>query len=108
MLKNAISATSKADWLTHIRSLGLSSVGEYERWCRKHGFAFNRRKTWRQEREERTIAERERAASKALHHIRALGLKSADEYQLWCQQNGNCCCFSATTSSHKLRMPPSP
>jgi hypothetical protein len=44
--ERATSTSSKGEWLTHIRSLGLGSVGEYERWCRRHGFAFNRRKTW--------------------------------------------------------------
>jgi len=84
----AVSTSSKAEWLTHIRSLGLNSIGEYERWCRRHSFAFNRRKTWRQERDERRVAETERSNKEANAHIRALGLENIDSYLTWCQQNG--------------------
>jgi hypothetical protein len=86
--ERATSTSSKAEWLTHIRSLGLGSVGEYERWCRRHGFAFNRRKTWRQEREERRVAASERSEKEASGHIRALGLESTDDYFVWCKKNG--------------------
>jgi len=43
--KHTLAASSKSDWHAHIRSLGLSSVEEYQKWCRKHGFKFNRKKT---------------------------------------------------------------
>ncbi|MFT5088420.1 MAG: hypothetical protein ACI8PG_002781 [Planctomycetota bacterium] len=84
----AVNTSSKAEWLTHIRSLGLNSVGEYERWCRRHNFTFNRRKTWRQEREERHVVDIERRDKEANAHIRALGLETTDSYLAWCQQNG--------------------
>ena len=44
--------SSNAEWHEHIRSLGLTSADEYREWCRRHGFKFNRRKSWREEREE--------------------------------------------------------
>ena len=86
--EHAFSTSSKSEWLAHIRSLGLDSVDEYERWCRKHGFAFNRKKTWRQEREERTVAAVERKEAEAMQHVRQLGLDSIDAYFAWCRQNG--------------------
>ncbi len=84
----AVSNSSKTEWLSHIRSLGLGSVGEYERWCRHHGFAFNRRKTWRQEREERRVAATEHSEKETHDHLRALGCENADDYIAWCGQNG--------------------
>ena len=44
--------------LTHIRSLGLSTVEEYAAWCAQHGFGRQMRKTWRQELKERSYASR--------------------------------------------------
>ena len=81
-------ASSTSAWHAHIRSLGLSSLGEYRKWCRKHGFKFHRKKSWRQEREERRVAEQERSQAAALQHIRALGLKTVEEYQEWCRRHG--------------------
>ena len=81
-------ASSTFAWHAHIRSLGLSSVGQYKKWCRKHGFKFHRRKTWRQEREERQVAEQERGKAAALQHISDLGLKTVEEYQEWCRRHG--------------------
>ncbi len=46
------------DLLTHIRSLGLSTVEEYVAWCAQHGFGRQNRKTWRQELKERSYANR--------------------------------------------------
>ena len=86
--KRALAASTKADWFAHIHSLGLSSVEEYQKWCRQHGFKFNRKKTWRQERQERQIAQLERTNAAALQHIQALGLSSIEEYQKWCHLHG--------------------
>ena len=81
-------ASSKSDWHAHIRALGLSSVEEYQKWCRKHGFKFNRKKTWRQQRQEYQLAELERTNATALQHIQTLKLKTVEEYQEWCRQHG--------------------
>ena len=86
--ERALAASTKTDWFAHIRSLGLSSAEEYQKWCREHGFKFNRKKTWRQEREERQVADLERTNAAALQHIRALGLKTVEEYQEWCREHG--------------------
>jgi len=80
--------SSNAEWHEHIRSLGLTSADEYREWCRRHGFKFNRRKSWREEREERRVAEQERTQSTALEHVRELGLETLEEYQAWCRQHG--------------------
>ena len=86
--RRSLVASTKAEWQAHIRALGLKSVDQYRRWCRQHGFSFNRKKTWRQEREERRVAELERSDRAALEHIRALGLKTIEEYQDWCRLHG--------------------
>ena len=86
-------ASSKAEWSAHIQSLGLSSPGEYQEWCRRHGQPFHRRKTWRQERHERRIAEREREETVLRRHLGALGLDSVPAYLDWCRSHG----FPATT-----------
>ena len=81
-------AVSKSEFFTHIRSLGLSSVDEYQEWCQKHGFAFHRKKNWREEREELRVAEIERERGAFLEHVGDLGLKTIGEYQEWCRSHG--------------------
>jgi hypothetical protein len=80
--------SSNAEWHEHIRSLGLASADEYREWCRRHGFKFNRRKSWREEREERRVAEQERTQTAGLEHVRELGLETVEEYQAWCRRHG--------------------
>ena len=96
----APTSSNKTDWYAHIRSLGLSSVAEYEAWCRRHGLPFHRRKTWRQERQERQIAERERGDERVRRHIEALGLESAEAYLSWCEAHG----FRPTTAKSAGKM----
>lgn len=86
--RRSLVASTHTEWQAHIHALGLKSVDQYRRWCRSHGFAFNRKKTWRQEREERRVAELERSDRAAFEHIRALGLKTVEEYQDWCRRHG--------------------
>ena len=91
---------SKTAWFAHIRSLGLSSVAEYEAWCRRHGLPFHRRKTWRQERQERRLAERERGEGVVREHLKALGLESVDAYLDWCRTHG----FRVTTEKNLRKL----
>ncbi|HEV3263202.1 MAG TPA: hypothetical protein VG013_40580 [Gemmataceae bacterium] len=44
--------------LTHIRSLGLSTVEDYLGWCAQHGFSRRTDKHWRQRLKERSYANR--------------------------------------------------
>src|SRR5437763_4038029 len=46
------------DLLTHIRSLGLSTVEEYLGWCARHGFSRRTGKHWRIRLKERNYANR--------------------------------------------------
>src|SRR5579884_667701 len=46
------------DLLKHIRSLGLSSVEDYLRWCARHGFSRRTNKHWRVRLKERSYANR--------------------------------------------------
>ena len=86
------SAKANADLTTHIESLGLGSVTNYQSWCRSHGFTGALNKGWMERRKERAVAEREleaRASSVGLKlHIESLGLEDEKAYQTWCKQNG--------------------
>ena len=86
--RRALASSNKGDWYAHIQSLGLASPEEYKAWCHKHGLRFHRKKTWRQERDERRIAERERGETAILKHIELLGLASVEAYLAWCGENG--------------------
>jgi hypothetical protein len=46
------------DLLTHIRSLGLATVGDYLGWCARHGFSRRTDKHWRVRLKERSYAHR--------------------------------------------------
>ena len=50
--------------LAHIRSLGLSAVGEYVSWCAQHGFSRKTNKHWRLRLKERSYANRAIADSR--------------------------------------------
>ncbi len=83
-------ARANADLDTHIASLGLKTVGEYQRWCRQHGFTGALTKDWRERRRERTAATRDAASvdtNASLHkHITELGLPDSEAYQQWCRE----------------------
>jgi hypothetical protein len=86
--QRSLAASTKAEWFVHIKALGLNSVDQYRRWCRRHDFPFNRKKTWRQERAELRIAALERSDQATLDHIHALDLKTVEQYQDWCRRHG--------------------
>lgn len=46
------------DLLTHIHSLGLSTVEDYLGWCARHGFSRRTDKHWRVRLKERSYANR--------------------------------------------------
>lgn len=92
--QRALASSHKGDWYAHIQSLGLANPEEYKAWCHKHGLRFHRKKTWRQEREERRIAERERGETSVLRHVEVLGLASVEVYLAWCGEHG----FRETTA----------
>jgi hypothetical protein len=46
------------DLMTHIRSLGLSTVQDYVGWCAQHGFSRRTDKHWRVRLKERSYANR--------------------------------------------------
>ena len=85
-------ARANSDLGTHIASLGLKTVGEYQRWCRKHGFTGALTKGWQERRQEREAARRDTAASDAdatvQEHIKALNLTDVSAYQQWCRDHG--------------------
>jgi hypothetical protein len=86
--QRASAASTSSEWFAHIRSLGLNSVAQYRQWCHDHGFKFHRKKTWRQEREERQVAADERQHAATLEHIVDLGLETEEAYLAWCRQHG--------------------
>jgi hypothetical protein len=76
----------------HLRALGLESAEAYLAWCRQHGFSPRLNKTLPQRQQELHAAKKlaaERAARTALQeHLDALGLKTGEDYQVWCRQHG--------------------
>jgi len=84
-------ARANADLDTHIASLGLKTVGEYQRWCRNHGFTGALTKDWRERRQERDAASRDTVAgnTQALlkEHVEAMGLGDTQTYQQWCRDH---------------------
>lgn len=82
-------ARANADLDTHIASLGLKTVGEYQRWCRDHGFTGALTKDWRERRQERDAASRDAIAgdteASLQQHITKLGLADTSAYQQWCR-----------------------
>ncbi|MCE2434397.1 MAG: hypothetical protein J4F29_15975, partial [Candidatus Latescibacteria bacterium] len=90
---------ANADLTAHIRSLGLTSVGQYQAWCRDHGFNGALNKSWQERRHERKVADRaideELAEQEFMRHISALGLKTVADYTAWCNAHG------LSTGTHK-------
>ena len=90
---------ANADLTAHIRSLGLTSVGQYQAWCRDHGFNGALNKSWQERRHERKVADRAideaLAEQEFVRHISALGLKTVADYTAWCTANG------LSTGTHK-------
>ena len=90
---------ANADLTAHIKSLRLTSVSQYQAWCRDHGFNGALNKSWQERRQERKVAEQdfeEELADQALmRHIRELNLDSLAEYTAWCKKHG------LSTGSHK-------
>ena len=90
---------ANADLTAHIRSLGLTSVGQYQAWCRDHGFNGALNKSWHERRHERKVADRaidvELAEQEFVRHISALGLETVADYTAWCTANG------LSTGTHK-------
>ena len=84
-------ARANSDLDSHIASLGLKTIVEYQRWCRGQGFTGALNKSWQERRRERSAAERVRAdadAERAIgEHVAALGLASVSEYRSWCSAN---------------------
>ena len=72
----------------HIRELGLKNVEQYRAWCREHGFPVKPEKSWREEREELRLVERQQADVELDGHIEALGLVDREAYRAWCRECG--------------------
>ena len=88
----------------HLEALGLSSVAEYETWCRALGLPAAIDKSVRQRRretdlklahdrqEQRETDRRQRAARAQVtvtpNHIESLGLHTVEEYRTWCLEHG--------------------
>jgi hypothetical protein len=84
----------------HIAALGLSSLDEYQAWCRANGFAVDGDKNWRDERAEVERSRQLQAEAKVLGHLRALDLDTVQDYLVWCQVHS----LEATTEkSYKQR-----
>ena len=85
-------ARANADLGAHITSLGLSSMTEYQAWCRTHGLPGAATKTWQERREERRLADQDAVASdedgRLMAHIEELALSSVEAYQEWCGEHG--------------------
>jgi hypothetical protein len=90
--RRGATAPANSDLQTHIDSLGLETVGQYQHWCRRHGFNRTLNKNWQDRRQERRVMQRDEGVAKTQadleHHLETLGLKTADEYVLWCRQQG--------------------
>ena len=86
-------ARANAHLSAHIESLGLETVTQYQRWCRKHGFTAALNKGWQERRVERIAVNRDEAAAAAdeavSEHVEALGLDSIKAYQAWCRQHNS-------------------
>ena len=83
---------ANTDLTAHIQSLGLTSVSQYQAWCRDHGFNGALNKSWQERRQERKIAGQaldiEMADRALLHHIRELGLESVADMWLGAKNMG--------------------
>ena len=83
---------ANADLDAHIQSLGLNTLGQYQAWCRDHGFNGATNKSWQERRQERKIADlaidQELADQELMRHIKSLGLTSVEAYTAWCAQHG--------------------
>lgn len=77
---------------SHIASLGLKTIGEYQRWCRDHGLSGALTKPWQERRRERALARQDTAAAasgrEVEEHAVALGLSGVEEYRTWCVRHG--------------------
>ncbi|MCZ6632042.1 MAG: PcfJ domain-containing protein [bacterium] len=83
---------ANTDLTAHIQSLGLTSVSQYQAWCRDHGFNGALNKSWQERRQERKVADRaleDQVADRELQaHIQKLGLMTVEEYVAWCTAQG--------------------
>ena len=90
---------ANTDLTAHIQSLGLTTVSQYQSWCRDHGFNGALNKSWQERRQERKVADQaidnELAEQEVLRHVKALGLDSVEAYVSWCSGHG------LSTGTHK-------
>jgi hypothetical protein len=82
---------ANSDIETHIHSLGLETVTQYQEWCRKNGFSGALNKVYSERHKERLLAQKQREEAKALaeveEYIRYFGHTSVKQYQEWCRAN---------------------
>lgn len=82
-------ARANADIETHIRSLGLETVAQYQEWCRKNGFTGALNKIWSERHKERILAqklrEEEKAQAEVVQYVLSLGHQTVELYQVWCR-----------------------
>lgn len=83
---------ANADLEMHIQSLGLKTLGQYQAWCKDHGFNGALNKSWQERRQERKVADlaidQDLADQELMRHIAELGLKTVDDYTAWCADQG--------------------
>ena len=78
---------ANADLDTHILSLGLKTLGQYQAWCRDQGFNGALNKSWQERRQERKVADLA-IDQELMRHIVELGLKTVEDYTAWCSAQG--------------------
>ncbi|HLV81858.1 MAG TPA: hypothetical protein VKT32_16340 [Chthonomonadaceae bacterium] len=84
--------TALSEMQRHIAALKLSSVHDYQAWCREIGFGTSLHKSRRQREQELACAARREAylsaCARRAAHIRKLGLESIESYAAWCRCHG--------------------
>ena len=78
--------------MRHLALLELKDADAYRIWCRENGFKPTLGKDWQARRDELLYAEKRKNEAlsklKLKKRLEALGIKSEEEYLIWCKSNG--------------------
>ncbi len=90
--KTATASTPEGKLTRHLALLELKDADTYRIWCRENGFKTALWKDWQDRRDELLCAEKRKNEAKARCKLKkrldALGIRSEEEYLIWCKSNG--------------------
>ena len=90
--KTATASTPEGKLMRHVALLELKDADAYRIWCRENGFKSTLGKDWQARRDELLCAEKRKNEAlsklKLQKRLEALGIKSEEEYLIWCKSNG--------------------